>query len=291
MNLRGKQEVQVRRFLLGQLEENERQQVEETLMVDTGYREQVLLVEESLIEDYVDGILPADEQKAFETYFVASTQQRRRVKIARLLNTYSFPDLTDSDPPPAPPPSLPRRWPIGLVVRNHPVVFTSVVVASLLLILLGVFQGIRLWRENAQYIEARQRKLEIEQELARLSNTPANQLTTPTFPLALVPGALRDANNASTLSMPFTSEIIELRLILTGNVYPRYAVELNRVGGEETYRIDGLNGQQTGSGMAVVVRIPSRLLSRGDYKLSLIGIAPNGNKTKIGEYVFAVDSQ
>lgn len=282
------QEKQFRRFLLGQLPHQERQRVEETLMVDSDYREQVLLVEETLIEDYLDGVLPADEQKAFETYFLTSAQQRRKVKIARLLHSFDPDDVPESERPEPPPPAPPRPWSRNLTVRNHPVVFTSLVAALLLLIAFAVFQGVRLWRESSERIAAAKQKLEIERELTQLSNTPAQAVSASTFPLALAPVALRDANEASTLSLPVAAEIVELRLILGREVHAGYRVELSRIGGEETYRIEALHAQTTANGQAVVVRVPSRLLSRGDYKLSLIGIANHGNRTDAGEYLFQV---
>lgn len=282
------QEKQFRRFLLGQLAHQERQRVEERLMVDSDYREQVLLVEETLIEDYLDGVLPADEQKAFETYFLTSAQQRRKVKIARLLHSFDPDDIPVSERPKPPPPAPPRRWSRNLTVRNHPVVFTSIVAALLLLIAFAVFQGIGLWRESSERIAAAKQKLEIERELRQLSNTPVQALSASTFPLALAPVALRDANEPSTLSLPVAAEIVELRLILGRDVHPGYRVELSRIGGEETYRIEALHAQTTANGQAVVVRVPSRLLSRGDYKLSLIGIANDGKRTDAGEYLFQV---
>jgi hypothetical protein len=290
MTPRGEQEVQVRRFLLGQLDESEQQWVEETLMVDTNFREQVLLGEETLIEDYVDGALSPGEKKAFESYFAASIQQRHKVKIAKLLNTYELPNAPHVEATAVARVSRWQSWPIGFMGRNRALVFTCVAAALLSIIAFGVFQGVRLWRESRLQIEARQQKLQIERELTQLSNTPAQDLNTLTFALALAPVALRNANDASTLSLPVASEILELRLILSGDTYPRYLVGLNRIGGAETYRIQGLNAQQTANGQAVVVRIPARLLNPGDYKLSLIGIAADGTETRGGEYVFHAGS-
>jgi hypothetical protein len=290
MTPRGEQEVQVRRFLLGQLDESEQQRVEETLMVDTDYREQILLAEEILIEDYLDGVLPAEEQKAFETHFVASAQQRRKVKLARLLNTFDSSNLQHSDHSAAPRPLRRQSWPMTRMVRDHAVMFGCVAAALLLILGFGVFQSQRLWRETRQQDAAQQRKLQIERELTQLSSAAPQDLPASTLALVLAPVALRDPNAASTVSMPFSAEIIELRLILSGNPYSRYMVGLSRIGGTETYRVDGLNAQPAANGQAVVVRIPSRLLSPGDYKLGLIGIAPNGNKCDAGEYVLHVGS-
>jgi hypothetical protein len=285
MNSRDEQEVRVRRFLLGQLEKNERERVEQTLMVDMDYGEQVLLIEETLIEDYLDGALPAEERQAFETYFLASSQQRRKVKVATLLNTYGARELSVFDQPITPAPH--HRRSINLLIGSHPVWFTSITALLLLILAIGVFEAIRSRRES---IEADQRKLDIERELTQLSNSRAQDLTASMFALALAPVALRDGEDLPALSMPFAAEIIELRLLLGGDSYLRYTVELSSSGGAVTFTLAGLSPQSTSDGEAVVVRIPSRFLGRGDYKLSLIGISNHGRGSYTGEYLFSVRS-
>lgn len=275
MNESGDQERQVRRFLLGQLEEDERQRVEENLIVDDQYREQVLLAEETLIEDYLDEILSKDDYKAFETCFGATAQLRRKVEIASVLRTYGSPRVRDADQS-QPPASPPKRWSYRLVIKNRPVVFTSIAVAMLLIIGLGTWQGARFWQER-----------KIESELSRLNSSTVEAST---FPLALAPLSTRNLNDASTLSMPFSAQIIELRLILTGTIQLHYTVELSKLGTNDKYRIDGLQARATENGQAVVVKIPSHLLTPGAYRLSLQWTADDGRKTDVGEYNFQVHS-
>lgn len=287
MNESSQQEYQVRQFLLGQLEDHERQWFEEELMTSTAYQEEVLIIEEGLIEDYLDGVLPADEQQAFETNFLASLKQRRRVQIARLLGAYGASKLSESDQPqPASAPS--RRWSIARGIRNNPVVFTSLAVILLVVIAAVILQGIWSWRENKQRLEATRQRSIIEHELAQLNST--QNVTASTIPLVLVPVTTRDAKEASTLSIPLPAEIVEAQLILTGTTYSRYTVELSRSGTVERFKINELHSQYTANGLAVIVRLPSRLLGRGDYNLSLVGVSDDGNQAKAGEYHFQVGS-
>lgn len=287
MNESSQQEYQVRQFLLGQLEDHERQRFEEELMTSTAYQEEVLIIEEGLIEDYLDGVLPAAEQQAFETNFLASLKQRRRVQIARLLGAYGASKVSDSDQPqPTSAPS--RRWSIVRGIRNNPVVFTSLAAILLVVIAAVILQGIWSWRENKQRLEATRQRSIIEHELAQLNSIPHEAAST--ISLVLAPVTTREAIDTSTLSIPLPAEIVEVRLILTGTTYPRYAVELGSSGTIERFRINELHSHYTANGLAVIVRLPSRLLGRGDYNLSLVGVSDDGNQAKAGEYHFQVSS-
>lgn len=65
------QELEVRCFLLGQLDEYECGRIEERVMVNAH-------VGEGLIEDYLDGMLDPADQKSIRKHFVATGQQPGR---------------------------------------------------------------------------------------------------------------------------------------------------------------------------------------------------------------------
>lgn len=284
----GEDEKQVRRFLLGKLTEEEQQQVEENVVVDPEYRERVLIAEEDLIEDYLDGTLATEERERFEKNFSASHQQRLRVRIARLLGHYptkKFKTRLERKPPAPKLPTSTRRWPIGFSLRN-PWVFLPLAAVLLIVVALGVSNGIRVWRENNQRLEAEKQRLEVERELAQL-NSPSNpDLHTSIFSVALPPVTVRGANGSARVSTAASVEIIEFQLILGASAYSSYTAELTKTGASERFTIPNLHAQSTSSGQAVAVRIPARLLTRGDYKLALVGVTDDGKMVDAGEYHF-----
>ena len=285
MSESGEQERHVRRFLLGQLEEDEWQRVEKNVILNAGYREQILIAEERLIEDYVDGILPVDEVKAFETHF-ATARQLRKIIIAELLSAYDSPKVSDSAKPTSSSLDHSTGWFINRILRNRPALFAVVGVALFLLVTLGVSQIIRERKESNEQIEATKRDQQLERELAQLNSTPSPNLNT--LSLALLPVTLRDASEASTLRLPLTAQVIEVRLILAGSSYSSYSVELTRMESPEKYNINELREQSTTNGEAVVVRIPSRMLERGDYKLSLFGELNGGGVVPLVSIIFGL---
>jgi hypothetical protein len=73
----------IRRFLLGMLDDTEHQRIEEHLISDRDFFEQVLIVEDELIDEYLDGSL--SEKDEFRLHFLASAQQRRKLEVAHVI--------------------------------------------------------------------------------------------------------------------------------------------------------------------------------------------------------------
>ncbi len=81
--------AKIRKYLLGYIQvEDERRKIEQRLMLDNDYFEEILMQEEELIQDYVDGQLNADERRRFEKYFFISEERRQKIKFARALRRY-----------------------------------------------------------------------------------------------------------------------------------------------------------------------------------------------------------
>jgi CHAT domain-containing protein/tetratricopeptide (TPR) repeat protein len=89
MNLRHDEEKRVRNYLLGELADAGARQLEEQLLRQDEFVEQVLLIEDELIEDYVRGDLSADERERFERHFLTTPRRRRKLMTVRALKNYA----------------------------------------------------------------------------------------------------------------------------------------------------------------------------------------------------------
>ncbi|MBS1789320.1 MAG: tetratricopeptide repeat protein [Acidobacteria bacterium] len=98
-------DTQLRRYLLDELPEDVQQLIEERLLVDNDYLEQLLIVEEDLIEDYTANRLPPHQQAKYQKLFLASPEGRQKLQISQVLKTHlnHFPSEI------APQPSLWKR--------------------------------------------------------------------------------------------------------------------------------------------------------------------------------------
>lgn len=81
-------DTRLRRYLLGELSDEEQQQIEERLLVDNDYVEQMLIAEEDLIDDYLNGALPPAQRDTYEKRFPATREGRQKIQTARALKNH-----------------------------------------------------------------------------------------------------------------------------------------------------------------------------------------------------------
>lgn len=78
----------IRRYLLGQLAEDEREHVEEKMMADNEFFNAVLLAEDEMIEEYVQGELSESDREGFEASFLSTPEGRQQVAYAKALGKF-----------------------------------------------------------------------------------------------------------------------------------------------------------------------------------------------------------
>jgi hypothetical protein len=81
-------ESYIRRYLLGEMSEEEREQVERRLLSDEDYFQQVLMAENELIYDFVCDELPEQEKMSFRQHVLPVPERREDMKFARVLRKY-----------------------------------------------------------------------------------------------------------------------------------------------------------------------------------------------------------
>ena len=82
------EDLLLKRFLLGELPEGERGEVEERLFSDPEYFRLFRAAEEELTDEYVYGDLEAGERERFERYFLTTPERRESLRVARALKQY-----------------------------------------------------------------------------------------------------------------------------------------------------------------------------------------------------------
>ncbi|MET0624250.1 MAG: hypothetical protein ABW250_14800 [Pyrinomonadaceae bacterium] len=80
---------EIRRYLLGILSEEAGQGVEERLMTEEAFLEELTLVEGELIDDYAAGLLGAEEHAGFERHFLSTEARRAQLRLTRGLRRYA----------------------------------------------------------------------------------------------------------------------------------------------------------------------------------------------------------
>nr|MDQ3014137.1 hypothetical protein [Acidobacteriota bacterium] len=147
-------DTELRQYLLGELSSDEELKIEGQLLVDGNAIEQMMMVENELIDDYLTGTLPPSQQEKYQTLFLATREGQQKVKAARVLKN-QLAKFREPEPT-----FLNRLQAVMTRIFSPPVLQT---VAALLVVGLGVF-GWRMFMRQSEDIYLKERQLE-----ARLS--------------------------------------------------------------------------------------------------------------------------
>lgn len=88
MGISQEDNTQLRRYLIGALEEIGDCEVGERLLTDNEYFAQVAILEDELIDDYLAGRLSEDERSLFEDRFMLSRSHQEKLRFAQALRKY-----------------------------------------------------------------------------------------------------------------------------------------------------------------------------------------------------------
>ena len=276
-----------RSFLLGEVDAAQSQLIEGLFLTDPEVRETILVVEDSLLEEYLEGTLASSEAEKFLGRYATNPKERQSLRITQSIREYAIENV--------PPISRPIRVleKLRLVLSGWPAnhrlglpVLASVVVV---LIIIGVWFALRM---NQRAREENQRA-SIERQLAEV-NAPASLSANPPqmLSITLPPISVRSVQSSSAIILQPSARLVELHLLWAqGEEYPTYQAELSRLEGTKAFMLPPLYLEK-GQGVRLVrLRIPADLLPAGVYRIRLRGIASDNALGSIEEYDFHVTRQ
>jgi hypothetical protein len=82
-------DLTMRKYLLGELSQEEQSEVEERLFLDSEYFQRLQMFEDDLIDDYVYEELSPDEREKFDNYFLSNPERYESLRIAQALKKYT----------------------------------------------------------------------------------------------------------------------------------------------------------------------------------------------------------
>lgn len=268
----------LRKFLLGNVNDEERQRIESLFLTDELAREKVLAAEEGLIDDYLDGSLTHTEREQFLKHYAETPAQQQKLKVARSLKEWARAGGNISRAQPAKI-SAGRDWRERLRVR--PALVVPIGATVVMAIVVSV-----VWLNSKN--EERNRRLRIHEELVKL-NDPSTQSGVPpqTSLLELKPGLQRSGEAEPGLVIGPETQFTELRFLwLEEPRYVKYRAVVRRVGSKEV--IATFDPSAEADGKAIRLRLPAHLLTRGDYQVELAGLNSDGTPGSTEEYRFTV---
>ncbi len=249
MNFDANDELLVRRYLLSSVTEEEREQVEKRLMSDDDFFRQIDLVEDELVEEYLDGELAGADRRRFEDTFLCAPERQHKLRFIRALRVYAA-DASQQAALQDRPSKHPWYQPILRVFDiSRPVLAYSL--ASAVLVLMGggawllvrmgglenQISGLQARQQDRETEESRLRALLekersradeiaglLQQEQAKRTPTPLAMVSQPWFTVA--PGAQRSAGPVQAFEIPKGALLVGLKLDLPENWKQTYRVVL-----------------------------------------------------------------
>jgi len=265
----------LREFLLGKVNDEDGARIESLFLTDPEAREKVLVIEQELIEDYLEDSLNAEDCEKFLLRYGQTPAQLQQLRISKAIKEWAVRENASLAVPGGT--SIFQRLRAGLWMR--PVFVVPIAVA---VIIVTVFVG--------DWLNVRMKHAAIQQELAQLNTLASLREVPPQLvSMELRPIAVRSLERVSEFKKSADVQTVELRLPwIQKEHYPTYQAEIRRVSGDESFIIPNLPAK-TDSLITIRLRLPTRILSRGQYQIRLSGIDSGGALGLTEEYAFMVD--
>jgi hypothetical protein len=255
----------MRRFIVGDLNAVEREQIERRFFEDSAYFEAICALEDAMLLAHLRPQSPDAWQDRFAASIRESpARQRRLAEMTRLLQAV---DAASPSHAPAPPVVVRAR-----PLRRVPWFGLSLAAAAASVILAGV-----LLRWHSQVAPAQ----------SLVETAPSQALLQATF--VLLPGPTRsDGQQANTLRLLPGTRDVRLQATVDAEAPTPVHARLQLVGGETIVLPDVTTGRATAGGLEISWIVPAARLSRGDYLLTLEVEGSNGTRETIASRFFSV---
>jgi len=253
--------VLIRRYLLGELEEELREQLEQRVISDSNYKQEVLITEGELLDEFVSGELSPHDRALFLRNFLASPAQRRKLETAKALHAYAV-----NHKSPDTPAVVEGGW-----LKSLFALFSSrrrfLQFAWATVILLAVLGSVLLI-----YSIISSQRPSYYDELVML-NQPSSPVLEPGSSVAsaqLSPLLFRGNSDAKTISVTPETDKLQLLLPTAAGTPAKYRVTLKENGGAQVFELPDVSTRQVGANSILVLQIPVKMLTANEYVVETV---------------------
>ncbi|HKR13958.1 MAG TPA: hypothetical protein VJT15_17980 [Pyrinomonadaceae bacterium] len=249
----------IKEYLLGQLDDDEQQKIEERLMVEDDFFDEFEASKGELVEQYCAGELGETERDWLESHYLVSEEGKQRYLLAVALDCGKNPPRPQPIPEPIPEsieikPAPPSWFERASMVFKRPQWMVASATAVVLVMVFGVWM---IRPEGSTYVG-------------------------PTLVSEAIDRGSSE-NGRKTFKLPDGTGKLQLRLTLPQPSTPAasYRAELdNRIEGKPVTVV-------ASDAQTVTVEVPASLIPPGAYALILTALKSDGTDEKIpGQYYF-----
>ena len=262
-------EQEMRAYLLGGLPPERQTELAALIHADAELQEELLAIKEELFDQYLAGTLITDEQQYFQTHFLSSESGQHKLHFARLFREYprshtseALPSV-DRVPAPITPVKAPSPWFANL--HRNPVYVVSLIVVAGLMATLIVWISVK-----------------------KSSTTHTTAKTMPALKLAARSTTL--GGGIQELRIPAKDDRVKVELELDTSDFKKYKTQLFREN-QALESQEELPIVPQDTHYVVPVTFTGKLLTPGNYQLTLCGVPDSGQPTYIDSYTFRVTAE
>ena len=263
--------AEMRAYLLGTLDSALKTGFEEKILYAPEVYEELLIVEEELIDQYLGGGLDKLEREQFETHFLITAERQNKLRFGQLLKRYvnSHPvtysaAAADSHVEKVAPAPKPFMFSPALTGSRPLLTFCVAGVVLLGIVLLS-------W-------------ITVKKPLRRSTQRDAE----PVVVVTLAPGPIATATDtAKQVNVPPKGYNLKLELEVKNASFHNYKFELFREN-QPVQTSAALPIETKGQQYVIPLTITSEVLSPGDYQVKLSGVSESGTDEFIENYSFRV---
>jgi hypothetical protein len=245
------EEETIRQYLLGTLAEPELSEIEQELFFNEELSRTADLIEDMIIEQYLDQELDAREGKAFENHFLRPPARRQKLDFARLLKHRLEPpapsDRFTAREPSVPLPPRPANFVV--FVRRYGALAAAVVFCAS-----SLYLGLALQKAKVQISELTEQVQKPED-----SHTPV--------PLSMNYGVKRGHGQLHQIVILPTTQTIKVDLLLPGRFAELFDVRLLDLRHAEEQEIWSKRGVKPTSSQRLTFDIPTQGIRIGTYDI------------------------
>lgn len=272
MILSNEEQNNIKQYLLGNLTEDVRQQVEERLLTEEDFFAELLFSEDELIDQYLAEKLSDEQRDKFEQHFLSTPERQQKLRFGRAFNRYTseMPEAafkrgveTRQAPSVAmsPPPGSTWSDRLRAFSRSQPWALRAAMAVALIVIIAGT-----LWLSRPRTTSPR---------------------TFATITLHVSSNTRAEGAQATKVPLPLNADALRISLTRPARSTPaaRYSVELMNSRGEtKSLEVAGQDAQ------SISIIIPAAQLTRGRFALKLFMFGGDGTEQRIsGDYFFTVE--
>jgi hypothetical protein len=260
-------EREIRDYLLGTLPAQRLQEVEQRILADDEFHQEIEIAEDDLLDDYTQGNLPAQERRLFEKHFLASPMRRQRLEFARALQERLNSPV--------------RTAPAMRLIRSTQF-YRYALVASLIL---AAFLGMVSYRASKTIQQERDNAAVLRKELEESNRQQAQLVPNSILQTDLAPRGSRGGPQPR-LSIPKGARAVRFVLAVPLNLHGASRVDLLNDAGQLILSQQGNLIAQGKDQNLLTAIVESKYLKPGDYFLRVTPVqAP-----ALPEYGFQVSS-